>query len=162
MQHEFYMQAALEQANHSVAQGEPPFGCVLVGPDDKILVRQNDRVNADGDMSSHAETLAVREACRLTRSTLEGYALYTTVEPCAMCFTTAWLNRVSRIVYGATMSEVDTMTQGQQREMPIPSEEMNNRSGNMIELVGGVLREECLHLFETYAYATKISFQKGE
>lgn len=162
MQHEFYMQAAIGQAKYGITQGEPPFGCVVVSPDNQIVVRQHDQVNADGDMSSHAETLAVRKACRLIQSDLEGYTLYTTVEPCAMCFTTAWLNHVSRIVYGATMAEVDAMTQGQQREMPIPSQEMNARSGNMVELVGGILKQECLRLFETYTYATAIPGQTNE
>ena len=45
------------------------------------------------------EGLPVKLACRVSgRRDLSGCTLYTTVEPCPMCFTTSWLARVSRVV----------------------------------------------------------------
>ena len=133
--------------------GEPPFGCVIVDPSGEILVRNHDRVIQHGDMSSHAETLAVREAIGLVETNnLTDYQLISTIEPCAMCFTTAWLNRISRIVFGATMEDVYYITQQKQREMTITASEMNHRSGNTIELVGGVLANDCKNIFKHYQF----------
>ena len=78
--------------------------------------------------------------------------MISTIEPCAMCFTTAWLNRISRIVFGATMEDVYYITQQKQREMTITASEMNHRSGNTIELVGGVLANDCKNIFKHYQF----------
>ena len=147
------MRVALHEARVGLESGEPPFGCVIVEPSGEILVRNHDRVIQRGDMSSHAETLAVREATGLVETdNLTDYQLISTIEPCAMCFTTAWLNRISRIVYGATMQDVYDITQQKQREMTITASEMNHRSGNTIELLGGVLASDCKNIFKSYQF----------
>ena len=147
------MREALHEARVGLESGEPPFGCVIVDPSGEILVRNHDRVIQHGDMSSHAETLAVREAIGLVETNnLSDYQLISTIEPCAMCFTTAWLNRISRIVFGATMEDVYYITQQKQREMTITASEMNHRSGNTIELVGGVLANDCKNIFKHYQF----------
>ena len=65
-----------------------------------------------------------------------------------MCFTAAWLAQVSRIVFGCSMSEAIAATGGAQRELNVSAESMNTRSGGLVELSGGLLREECLGLFK--------------
>ena len=147
------MREALHEARVGLESGEPPFGCVIVDPSGEIVVRNHDRVIQHGDMSSHAETLAVREAIgSVETQNLTDYQLISTIEPCAMCFTTAWLNRISRIVFGATMEDVYYITQQKQREMTITASEMNHRSGNTIELVGGVLASDCKNIFKSYQF----------
>ena len=147
------MREALHEARVGLESGEPPFGCVIVDPSGEIVVRNHDRVIQHGDMSSHAETLAVREAIgSVETQNLTDYQLISTIEPCAMCFTTAWLNRISRIVFGATMEDVYYITKQKQREMTITASEMNHRSGNTIELVGGVLANDCKNIFKSYQF----------
>ncbi|WP_437746861.1 ABC transporter substrate-binding protein [Sorangium sp. So ce1504] len=89
----------------------------------------------------------VRRACAAAGPDLTGYTLYTTVEPCPMCFTAAWLARVSRVVFGCTMQEVTAATGGAQRELAVPARWMNESSGAPVDLVGGVLADRCLALF---------------
>jgi len=151
--HEFYMAAAIEHAQAALARKEPPFACVLVDADGQICLREHDRVNELQDMAAHAETLLLRTACRkLNVPTLAGYTLYTTVEPCVMCFTTGWLNGLKSIVFGATMAEIDTATSGKQQEIPIPCGEINARSGNRMTIVGGVSSAQCIELFSQYDF----------
>ena len=153
MKFESWMREALHEARVGLESGEPPFGCVIVDPSGEIVVRNHDRVIQHGDMSSHAETLAVREAIgSVETQNLIDYQLISTIEPCAMCFTTAWLNQISRIVFGATMEDVYHITQQKQREMTITASEMNHRSGNTIELVGGVLANDCKNIFKSYQF----------
>jgi tRNA(Arg) A34 adenosine deaminase TadA len=149
--HAEYMRLALALAEKATRHGEPPFGALVVAPDGDVVADSTDRVVAEADMTWHAEVNVVRLASRALGPDLTGCTLYTTVEPCPMCFTSAWLARVSRVVFGCTMDAVDSVTLGQQRELRIPASEVNARSGEPIELLGGVLAEACLKLFEERA-----------
>lgn len=142
---------AFELARSAVAAGEPPFGAAVVGRDDRVLARTTDRVRAKRDLTRHAEIEAVRMACVVAGPDLAGCTLYTTCEPCPMCFTAAWLARVSRIVWGCSMAEVAAVTGGAQRELAVPVATMNELGGGGIELRGGVRARECLALFRAAA-----------
>lgn len=99
------MKMALELAREAFAAGEVPVGAVLVDETGAIIGRGRNRVEALGDATAHAEM----EALRSVEPDLQhergwrrgGCTLYTTLEPCAMCFSAASLARVRRIVYGA-------------------------------------------------------------
>jgi tRNA(Arg) A34 adenosine deaminase TadA len=145
--HRRWMRLALEQAVSARARGEPPFGAVVVDGQDNVVATDHDRVNEHADMSAHAEVLAVRAACVTLGPDLRGCTLYTTCEPCPMCYGTAWLARVDAIVFGTTMARVAELTGAAQRELRIPVETMNSLSGEPLELLGGVLADECLRLF---------------
>lgn len=147
------MHAALKQAQLAMKSSEPPFGCVLVDSRGEILLEEHDRVCEMKDMSAHGETLLLKKACRaLAIDDLQGYTLYTTVEPCAMCFTAGWLNRLSNIVYGASMQDISNITQGAQREIAITCKEMNKRSGNTMVVTGNILKDEAIKQFSGYDY----------
>ncbi|WP_242516226.1 nucleoside deaminase [Sorangium cellulosum] len=147
MSDEALMARALELARGALAAGEPPFGALVVAPDGAILAEATDEVNGRRDMTWHAEVGAVRRACAAAGPDLRGTTLYTTVEPCPMCFTAAWLARVSRVVFGCTMQEVTRATGGAQRELVVAAAWMNARSGAPLDLLGGVLGARCLELF---------------
>jgi tRNA(Arg) A34 adenosine deaminase TadA len=65
-----------------------------------------------------------------------------------MCFTSAWLARVSRIVYGCTMAEVAAVVPSQ-REVTVPVTVMNSATAEPLALEGGVLAADCLNMFRT-------------
>ncbi len=144
---EALMRLALEQAMRALQTGEPPFGVVIAAADGAVLAAGYDTVRSTHDWTRHAEIETVRAACREHGPDLTGCTLVTTVEPCPMCFTSAWLARVSRVVFGATMAEVAAATAGAQRELSIPANRINELSPEPIELLGGVLAVECAALF---------------
>ncbi|MDC0681590.1 nucleoside deaminase [Sorangium atrum] len=144
---EALMARALELARGAQRAGEPPFGALVAAPDGTVVAEATDEVNAQRDFTWHAEVGAVRRACAAAGPDLTGYTLYTTVEPCPMCFTAAWLARVSRVIFGCTMQEVTAATGGAQRELAVPARWMNENSGAPVDLVGGVLADRCLALF---------------
>ena len=144
---EQYMRLAIAEAERGRKLGEHPFGAVLVDGAGEVVATMYDTVERDGDKTSHAETMLVKHACRKLGPDLSGCSIYTTTEPCAMCFTTAWLARVGRIVYGTTMAEVRDVSGGAVDELPVPAAEMNRLGGGRVRLEGGVLREACLALF---------------
>ena len=147
------MAKAIEHAQTALSHGEPPFACVLVDAGGQLCLAERDRVNELRDMAAHAEATLLRGACRkLNVDNLAGYTLYTTVEPCVMCFTTGWLNGLDAIVFGATMEEIDRATSGQQQEIPIQCNEINARSGNRMKVIEGILKAQCIELFSQYDY----------
>ncbi len=97
-----HMQTALDQARAAAERGEVPVGAVVVSPDGKIVAAAGNRTRELADPTAHAEILAIREACRLTRSErLPGHLLYVTLEPCAMCASAISQARIARLYWGA-------------------------------------------------------------
>ena len=98
---EFYMRKALAEARKAGRLGEVPIGCVIV-KDGGILSRGYNRRNADHSALSHAETNAIRKACRkLSDWRLDDCTLYVTLEPCPMCAGAIEESRIKRVVIGA-------------------------------------------------------------
>lgn len=116
-----------------------------------IIVRNNKIVASagkrpDGDARSHAETQAILKACKkLKNKTLNNCILYSTCEPCPMCFYMAWITNISKIVYGATIQDSINFWSS---EINVSAKLLNKKGGNKIELKGKVLRNDCLKLFK--------------
>jgi cytosine deaminase len=92
------LDAAIEQAERSLAEGGIPIGAALMGPEGEIVARgHNERVQS-GDPTAHAETVCIRHAGR--RRDWHTLTMATTLSPCAMCTGTAILHRIPRIVIG--------------------------------------------------------------
>jgi tRNA(Arg) A34 adenosine deaminase TadA len=149
MQDEDFMLQALAIAKRAKAEGEPPIGALLVAGSGVIVAGASDEVSGGRDLSLHAEVNVVRRACRELGPDLRGSTLYSTIEPCPMCFTAAWLARVGRIVFGASLEAVFQATGGAQRELRIPAARLNELSGEPLILQGGVLAKQCLWPFES-------------
>ncbi len=101
-----FIQAAIDEARHAVdtAQGGP-FGAVVVRAG-HIVGRGHNTVVDSKDPTAHAEMNAIREASRvLGRFDLSDCELYTTCEPCPMCYAAAYWARIPRIYRGATMDD---------------------------------------------------------
>ena len=95
------MDLALDEACAAALAGEVPVGAVvLCGVD--IVARAQNRMVRDGDATSHAELLALRDAARaLGEARLTECTLVVTLEPCAMCAGAIVLARVGSLVFGA-------------------------------------------------------------
>lgn len=152
-----YMRHAINLAREAVSKGELPFGAILVGPDGGVVLGEHDRVAQYRDPTWHAETHLVKQACAKFGPDLSGFTLYTTCEPCAMCFTTAWLARVGRIVAGTNMADVHEKGQGEISEMPVTMQQMNKAGGNRIEVTDDILADECLALFDEVGFGAPVT-----
>lgn len=117
--------------------------------DGKAVCCQHNRVWMDMDITAHAEILAIRGACRrLGTIDLSGCTVYTTCEPCPMCFSACHWAGVSRVVYGAEIKDAE---EHGFNELFIPSDVMNRYDDKMVEIKGGVMRDECIGLFRKWA-----------
>ena len=102
MEHEACMREALALAREAAEAGEVPVGCVITGPDGRIIGRGRNRRAEESDATAHAEIEAIREACRaLGDWRLEGCTMYVTLEPCPMCAGAIINARVPVLLFGA-------------------------------------------------------------
>ncbi|KAG2695253.1 hypothetical protein I3760_07G006600 [Carya illinoinensis] len=97
-----FLSKAVEEAYKGVECGDGgPFGAVVVH-NDEIVVSCHNMVLRDTDPTAHAEVTAIREACKkMNQIELSDCEIYTSCEPCPMCFGAIHLSRIKRLVYGA-------------------------------------------------------------
>ena len=96
------MDEALALARQAAAQQEVPVGAVVLDAAGRVVGRGRNTSRSAGDMTQHAELLALREAAQtLGTPYLTDCTLVVTLEPCPMCLGAALEARVGKIVYGA-------------------------------------------------------------
>jgi tRNA(Arg) A34 adenosine deaminase TadA len=97
------MTRAIELAIENVRSGRGgPFAAVIV-KDGHVIASGTNQVTSHNDPTAHAEIVAIRAACAALNSfQLDGCDLYTTCEPCPMCFGAIYWARPARVFYGAT------------------------------------------------------------
>ena len=92
------LDAAIEQARKSWAEGGIPIGSALVDARGEIVAAgHNERVQS-GDPTAHAGMSRIRHAGR--RRDWRDLTLVSTLSPCPMCSGTAILYRIPRVVIG--------------------------------------------------------------
>jgi len=90
----------------------------------------------------HADTAAIGAACaRLDDTDLTGAILLSTREPCPLCFDRAIEAKLTSIVFGVSHDE-----QGRLDPTRVETATKDAAAPAMVEVIGGVRREECLAL----------------
>lgn len=145
---ERFLRLAIEKAREGMAGGGSPFGAVVT-KDGEVVSSEHNVVLQTTDCTAHAEIHALRSACRaLGDIDLAGCTVYSTTEPCPMCFAAIHWARSERIVFGTSIA--DAQAAGF-HELPISNETMKRLGGSRLDIEGGILREECQALFDAFA-----------
>lgn len=111
LNHIRYLRQAVEVSKRSRANGNTPFGALLVGPDGQVLMEQENEEITRHCATLHAEmALAARASEAYEKDFLWNCTLYTTVEPCPMCTGGIYWANIGRIVYGVTEKRLLEMT----------------------------------------------------
>ena len=142
MDHEHFMDIAIELSHKGAAQGNPPVGSVIVDKDGEIVAQGANEVNSDIDPTAHGEIVAIRRAARKLNSIdLSGCTLYTAMEPCPMCCWAMVAANVSRVVLGGRHAGLGRKYLGE-----YSIESMLRYTGAKLEVVTGVRARECEEL----------------
>lgn len=138
---EYYMRQAIAEAQKALADGETPIGAVIVSGD-KIIGRGHNMTEQLGDITAHAEMLAIGAAQNwLSGKYLDGCTLYVTVEPCTMCAGAIGWSRISRIVAGCADPKRGYQTVCRPDASPFhPKSEIHY----------GVCEDECRRLIQSF------------
>ncbi|MBS3051605.1 MAG: nucleoside deaminase, partial [Candidatus Aenigmarchaeota archaeon] len=102
------------------------------------------------DPSGHAETAAIREACRKLKTTnLNGAVLYESLECCNMCFSVAYWSGISKIVFACR--KTPEMVSKMYYEGKINNKILNNKNNRKMKLVfAGEFESEALKVVEEW------------
>lgn len=144
-EHEQYMRAALAEAELALEAGEFPVGVVLVAGGEIIVraSRRNSQAETRNEID-HAEINALRILLRDYPQVEPGrVSVYSTMEPCLMCYSTLLLSGIRRFVWAYE----DVMGGGTNLAL----EQLNPLYQAMrVELAPAVLRRESLALFQEF------------
>jgi tRNA(Arg) A34 adenosine deaminase TadA len=145
---ERYIERACELARGAGDRGDGPYGSLLV-VDGEVVFEESNRERTDDDIALHPElTLARRAASELAPEAVQEAVLYTSTEPCPMCasgIAYAGLDAVVYSVSGERMAELRGSDTG-----GIPSEEVFDRLGADVDVVGPVLETAGVAVHEEY------------
>lgn len=143
--HETYMKEALLEAKKALNAGEFPVGCVMVYKNEIVGRgrRTNSRPPCENELD-HAEIMALRHLFsqhpEIDRSRI---TVYSTMEPCLMCYVTLLLNGIHSIVFayedimgGGTGLDLKNLTP-LYREMSVA-------------VTPNILRRDSLELFKSF------------
>ena len=101
-------QRAFELAWVSFKKGSIPIGCVIVNEHNEIVCEGRNQIydqNSQHPLAltimAHAEMTALSQLKVDDHPEVRKYTLYTTMEPCPMCFSTSVMVNIRNIVYAA-------------------------------------------------------------
>jgi tRNA(Arg) A34 adenosine deaminase TadA len=93
------MRRAIALSIESVKRGGGPFGAVIA-KDGEIVAEASNCVTIDCDPTAHAEVSCIRKAAKVLGTfNLEGCEIYTSCEPCPMCFGAIYWAHLDKIYY---------------------------------------------------------------
>ena len=146
-----YMSLAIEEALKGVREGQTPFGACIVR-NGRVIAADHNQVWQNTDITAHAEIVTLRNACRAENSIdLSNAVIYSTTEPCPMCFAAIHWARITRIVYGASIQ--DAADHGF-HEIHLSNQQIKQIGNLQLDITPGVMRERCLGCFKEWAKRT--------
>ena len=100
--HTYFIDKAIELAIENVKSGKGgPFGAVIV-KNGEIIATGANSVTHSFDPTSHAEIVAIRNACQVLHSfQLDDCFLYSSCEPCPMCLGAIYWARPKALFFAA-------------------------------------------------------------
>lgn len=144
--HQHFMNLAIDEARKALANNEFPVGCVMVYEGEVVATgsRKNSKFfnsQQSANELDHAEIVALRQLVShhpdIDRSKV---SIYSTMEPCLMCFSTLILNNIHMIIYAYE----DVMGGGTN----LPLHRLAPLYKKMqVKVVPHIMRQESLELF---------------
>ncbi|MEL7237500.1 MAG: nucleoside deaminase [Planctomycetota bacterium] len=152
---ERWMRKALDACRQGIEGGGAPFGAVVVRGEELIASAYN-TVNDEHDASAHAEVNALRIAgAKLGTARFgEDCVLYTSCEPCPMCFAMSVFSRIGRIVWSASVEDAEAAGF---TTLQVSNDTMIGATGHVVPVTKGVLREDGVALFKLWQRRSETS-----
>lgn len=96
-----YIELAIKEARKSLKTNDVPVGAIIV-ENGKIISKSHNTREKKYKITGHAEINAIEKACKKKKTWhLNNCELYTTLEPCKMCFEVIKQARIKKVYYAA-------------------------------------------------------------
>ena len=123
-----------------------PFGACIVRDNLVLAVARNTVLKKDA--TCHAEVNAIRIASAKTGDfDLSGCVIYSTTEPCPMCFSAIHWARMDAVIYGTNIADVKKLGFC---ELSIPAKNLKTRGKSSVKIFTHFDRAECMKLLNDW------------
>jgi guanine deaminase len=147
-----FMRLAIAAALAGVKKGQTPFGACIV-KQNKVIACSHNLVWKSNNITAHAEITAISLACKALKTIdLSGCTIYSTCEPCPMCFSACHWARVWRIVFGCAIKDAQHFGFN---EMAISNLSLKKLVKSKIKITSGLAVKENIALFEAWKKQAK-------
>ncbi|MCC7304456.1 nucleoside deaminase [bacterium] len=141
-----YIKKCISLANQAYnVDKDVPFACIIVRKDEIVAIAKNRATK--GDITRHAEILAIQEAQKiLDSSDLSECTLYSNVEPCPMCSFMIRESRIAKVCFSLSSPKM-----GGYSKWPILQDEALGHIypfSKPPKIVKGILKHEAKRDFE--------------
>jgi len=139
-----FMLLAIKKAKQGIRKGQTPFGACIAKNNRAISCAHN-VVWKNIDITAHAEINAIRIACKKLKTiNLSGCTIYSTCEPCPMCFSAIHWAKISKIAYGTGIADAK---RAGFNELAISDEKMKMFGRSKVKIIKDFMKEENAELF---------------
>lgn len=146
MQHESFIRECHALAISAGKKGNHTFGALLVHRGE-IIMRAENTVNTEDDRFRHAEyNLVMQSRAAFPPAVLAESTLYTSTAPCLLCTANILWADIARIVYSVSYETFSRSVAPGYRY--ISCAEIAQRLGKQTEVIGPILEEEGLQVFQ--------------
>ncbi len=148
-----YLRQAIALSATGSAQGNRPFGSVVVSALGEVLAEAFNDNAATGDCTAHAEVNALRLATQgKPRNALAGATLYASGEPCVMCAGAIFWSGIRRVVFGIDAVSLRRFraTQAGAADLQMSCRDVFASSAEPFTVIGPVLDDEAATPHQAY------------
>ncbi len=146
------MRLAIAKGRLGINKGQTPFGACIVKKG-KVIACSHNRVWKSNNITAHAEMIAIGSACKALKAIdLSGCTLYSTSEPCPMCFSACHWARISRIVFGCAIKDAKNFGFN---EMAVSNLKLKKLIKSKIKISSGLAVKENIALFRFWQKQAK-------
>lgn len=104
-----FLASAIDLSEAIARDGGFPVGAIIV-VDGEMVARGVSDGKRHHDPTWHAEVDAIRKACALLKTrNLKNATLYSSMEPCLMCYSACYWSHMGRIVFACKKEELNVM-----------------------------------------------------
>jgi tRNA(Arg) A34 adenosine deaminase TadA len=140
-----FMRLAIAKAKEGISKGQTPFGACIV-KNNQVIACNHNLVWKSNNITAHAEIVAIGSACKALKSVdLSGCTIYSTCEPCPMCFSACHWSRIARIVFGCAINDAKNFGFN---EMAVSNLKLKKLIKSKIKISSKVAVKENIALFE--------------
>ena len=123
-----------------------PFGAVIV-KDNEIIASSHNEVLKNNDCTDHAEMIVIREASKILGNfDLSDCEIYSSCEPCPMCFAAIHWAKIKKLYYGCTRVDAGKIGFDDEYIYEVIKGAKVNKKVDVINID----RDSCLELFKEW------------
>jgi tRNA(Arg) A34 adenosine deaminase TadA len=147
------LRVSFDVATRAREKGNHPFGAVLVDENGVVALEGENNVVTGMDITGHAETNLVREACKkFDQGFLAKCTLYASTEPCPMCAGAIYWSGIRKVVYGLSQDKFYSGVLGgvEGEGFRLACEDVLSHGEHEVAVIGPLLEEEASKVHEGF------------